>query len=495
MRAWGRNLALALLLSAALPTVTALAAETAEEVLLDKASYWRLKDRPDLAAEALNKLLEINPNNPEALYQYGVLSVQQNKPADAQRYLAKLQQVAPDSPHIADLENAIRAGKIGSTDLDEARRLTQGGQTAEAIKKYREIFKGPPPSTYGVEYYMTLAGTPEGWDEARQGMEKLARESPNDPQIKLALAQIYTYRESTRMQGIDMLAELTKNQMVAANAVKSWRQALTWLGGSPAAKAAYQKYLAQYPQDSDIQQLLADLAKQPAGGAMDEAQSKAYADLKRGNIAAAERQFAADLRAHPDDVQALAGLGLIRLRQQRFAEARALLGRAIKAAPDEQKDLAAAYESATFWAQVNDAKRMAAAGNYTGAQAFLTRLLSRPHRDNWGAEMVLGDVETKMGQNAAAEATYRRVLRARPGNSDALMGLANALRAQNKTAELTQLTSRMSPAIRARFERSSSGNSIAEKLRNEAKAASANGDAALATAKFREAMAADPRSP
>src|SRR5580658_3602987 len=124
MKAWGGSLALALLLALALPAAAALAAASAEQVLLDKANYWRIKDRPDLAADALNKLLEINPNNPDALFQYGVLSVEQNKPADAQRYLAKLQQVAPNDPHVADLQAAIRAGKIGPTDLSDARRPT-----------------------------------------------------------------------------------------------------------------------------------------------------------------------------------------------------------------------------------------------------------------------------------------------------------------------------------------------------------------------------------
>ena len=490
----GRSLALALLLSAAIPTVAVLAQENAETVLLDKANYWRLKDRPDLAAEALNKLLEINPNNPEALFQYGELSVQLNKPADAQRYLAKLQQVAPDSPHIADLEAAIRAGKIGPSDLSEARRLAQAGQLQEAIKKYQEVFRGPPPSSYAVEYYMTLAGTPEGWDEARKGMEKLAKDLPNDPQVKLSLAEIYTYREPTRMQGIAMLAELSKNPVVGADAIHAWKQALTWLGGSPNAKSAMQQYLAQFPQDTDVQQLLADLKNQPAGGGT-EAQSKAYTDLKNGNIAAAERQFSSDLRANPNDGQALAGMGLVRLRQQRFAEARDLLARAIKAEPDQRTALGPAYNSAVFWSRVDEAKRAAAAKNYASARAILAPLLAHPSADQWGAEMVLADVETKAGQFAAAETAYRQVLRWRPGNPDATLGLANALKAENKTAELAQLTSRMSPAQRAAFEKSAMGNNGAEKLRNEAKAASANGDTAAATAKFQAAIAADPKDP
>ena len=70
MRGWGRTVALALLLSAALPAGAVFAAQSAEELLLDKANYWRLKDRPDLAAEALKKLLEINPNHADALFQF-----------------------------------------------------------------------------------------------------------------------------------------------------------------------------------------------------------------------------------------------------------------------------------------------------------------------------------------------------------------------------------------------------------------------------------------
>ena len=494
MKRWGRVFALALLTLIALPTAGVMAQQSAEQVLLDKANYWRLKDRPDLVADALKQLLEINPNNPDALFLYGELSVQQNKPTEAQHYLEKLQQVAPNDPRIADLQAAIRTGKVGSNDLNEARRLVQAGHLDDAVKKYQEIFKGPPPSTYAVEYYMTLAGTPQGWDEARKGMEKLVQTSPNDAQFKLSLAQIYTYREPTRVQGIGMLAELSKNPVVGATAVQAWKQSLSWLGGSPNAKAAMEQYLAQYPSDTEIQQLLADIKNQPASAGA--AQSQAYIDLKKGNLAAAERQFAADLRATPGDPQALAGLGLVRLRQQRFAEARDLLGRALKAAPDQRKEIAPAYESAVFWARVEDAKRAAAAKNYAAARAILTPLLARPQPDQWGAELVLGDVESKMGQPAAAEATYRQVLRWRPGNPGALLGLANALGAQNKTAELEQLKSQMGPAERAQLEKEMAGGGGAdEKLRNEAKAALANGDNATAAAKFQAAIAADPRDP
>ncbi|HTW54677.1 MAG TPA: tetratricopeptide repeat protein [Stellaceae bacterium] len=465
----------------------------AEQVLLEKANFWRLKDRPDLAAEALNQVLAIDPNNPDALFQYGMLSMQQNKPADAQRYLAKLQQVSPNDSHIADLQSAIRTGKIGSSDINEARRLAQSGQTEEAVQKYKEIFRGPPPPGYGVEYYMTLAGTPEGWDEARQGMERLVQASPNDPQLRLSLGEIYTYREQTRKQGIAILVQLSKNPIVGAQAVQAWKQTLSWLGGAPYARQAFQQYLAQYPNDTDVQQLLADLKNQPAG----EGGSQGYVDLKRGRLAEAEKEFRAELRANPNDAQALAGMGLLRQRQQRFGEARDYLERALKQAPEQRRSIGPALDSVIFWGRVDEAKRAAAAKNYAQARAILGPLLAHPRGDEWGALMVLGDIETKAGQAAAAEGTYREVLRLRPGNPDAQMGLANALQAQNKTAELDQMKSRMGPAERARFEKAmaSGGGGPAVKLREEAKAASANGDNATADAKFQQAIALDPREP
>lgn len=463
----------------------------AEQILLEKANYWRLKDRPDLAAEALQQLLQVNPNNPDALYQFGLLSVQQNKMADAQRYLTKLQQVAANDPHIADLEAAIRTGKIGPTDLSAARQLAKSGQLDEAVKKYQEVFRGAPPPGYGVEYYMTLAGTPGGWDEARQGLERLVQQSPDDPQLRLSLAEVYTYREPTRMQGVAMLIELSKNPIVGIQAGQAWKQTLTWLGGSPGAKKAFEQYLSQYPTDPDIQKLLADLKNQPAGAGGE--MSQGYVELKKGQLAAAEREFLTELKANPHDAQALSGLGLVRLRQQRFGEARDLLARALKEAPDQRNEIGPALDSAAFWARVDEAKRAAAAKNYTTARAILGSLLAHPRADQWGAMMVLADVEAKMGKPAEAEATYRQVLRSHPGNPDATLGLANALSLQNKTAELDQLTKGMSPAERARFEKGMAGGGEAEKLRNEAKEASANGNNAAAEAKYKAAIAADPR--
>jgi tetratricopeptide (TPR) repeat protein len=468
-----------------------LAAEDVEQLLLDKASYWRLKDRPDLAMDALNQLLSIDPNQVEGIYQLGMLDVQQSKLPDARIALARLQKVAPTSPHVADLENAIRAGRVGPNELNEARRLAQSGQLAEAVQKYQESFRGPPPAAFGVEYYLTLAGTPGGWEQAMQGLQQLSAASPNDKSIKLALAQVMINRETTRPDGIAALIALSKDPVVGQDAVKLWRQALIW--GAPA--PAYAQYLAQFPQDQEVRQRANDLATQRAGGGTGatQAQSQGYVDIRRGNLAAAQRQFEADLHQNPQDAQALAGLGLVRLRQERFAEARDLLGRAMRIAPDQRTQWAGAYESAAFWASVQRAKALQAQGKLQEAKALLSGLLARAHGDGAGAEMVLANIDQKLGDNAGAEQAFRRVLRAQPRNGDALIGLAGALAAEGKTAEAKAITDRLTPEQRARM--AGGGGGPGEALRKEAKAAEAAGHYDIADQKFKAAISASPMDP
>lgn len=490
MRSWVRPVVLGLLLAAAIPAGASFADENAEQVLLDKANYWRLKDRPDLAIEALTKLLFLNPNQAEGLYQLGMLQVQQGKAADARNALARLQKASPGNPHIADLENAIRAGKVGPSELSEARKLAQSGQLTEAIQKYQQTFRGPPPPSFGVEYYLTLAGTPGGWEQAKDGLTRLSQSSPNDKSIRLALGQVLVNRETTRPDGIAMLVKLSKDPVVGADAVKAWRQALLW----GATREYYGQYLAQFPQDQEVRQRANDIANMSAGAQGTQQQSQGYLDLKHGKTAQAEKQFAADLKANPNDAQALGGMGLVRLREERFGEARDLLGRAMKADPPNQKQWAAAYESAGFWATVQQAKSLQAAGKLQQARQVLTGLLSRSHSSPPGAEMVLANIEAKLKNNAAAEAAYRRVLSAQPRNGDALMGLAGVLKAEGKTAEAEQITARLTPAQRAKLA-SGSGGSRSEALRKAAKDAEANGNNGLAEQRFREAIAADPKDP
>jgi tetratricopeptide (TPR) repeat protein len=63
-----------------------------------------------------------------------------------------------------------------------------------------------------------------------------------------------------------------------------------------------------------------------------------------------------------------------------------------------------------------------------------------------GAALTLADMQLALGRAAAAEATYRDELKARPDSGWALRGLASALAAQGKSAEAAATRERVERA-------------------------------------------------
>ncbi|HTZ35080.1 MAG TPA: cellulose synthase subunit BcsC-related outer membrane protein [Stellaceae bacterium] len=103
MRGSPGRVAFGLLLSVALPAGSALAADPGEQLLLERANYWRLQHRPDLADEFVAKVLALNPAQPDALYQHALLAAERGNKGEAQQYLDRLRQLAASDPRAAEL--------------------------------------------------------------------------------------------------------------------------------------------------------------------------------------------------------------------------------------------------------------------------------------------------------------------------------------------------------------------------------------------------------
>src|SRR5580704_13972194 len=97
------TLALGLLLTFSAPCALATAADPGEQILLERAAFWRAQQRLDMAAETLNKLLALNPNQPDAIYQLGSIAAQRGDPSGARKYFDRLRQMAVANPRAAAL--------------------------------------------------------------------------------------------------------------------------------------------------------------------------------------------------------------------------------------------------------------------------------------------------------------------------------------------------------------------------------------------------------
>ena len=95
--------------------------------------------------------------------------------------------------------------------------------------------------------------------------------------------------------------------------------------------------------------------------------------LERGDLAAAASNFETALTARAADREAAGGLGLVRLRQGEFAQARDLLTRA--SAGGDETQWAEALASARFYAGLQAAEAAADAGDAASAETALSALI------------------------------------------------------------------------------------------------------------------------
>jgi len=504
-QAAGRRRAKTLALSLLAAFATAAAAqEDPVKLLVDQGKYWQERGRGDRAAEAWQKILRLNPSQPEALYGMGVSEAEAGRADGARAYLERLKKAQPGSPQIARLTQIISGGGT-SQQIEQARQLARSGQGEEAVRRYQQAAGGAvPQGDLALEYYQTLGGTAQGWEAARKGLEQLARANPADNRAQLALAQHLTYRESTRREGIRQLEALSKGTDVAGPAAQSWQRALTWLGGRPADAPLYQAWLAGHPDDAAIRARLDAVKAQQqqestraagagAGAAANPARQivqQGFDALDAGDLERAGERFQAALAQRPEDADALGGMGVLRLKQEKFAEAVDFLDQAARRGAGTR--YRSAQNSATYWLLSEQATAARNGGNRAEARRLLERAVKLDAREP-SAQVALADVMAEDGQYAQAEAAYRRMLKQQPDNPDATRGLVGVLSAQNKGAEALAIVQDLTPAQQEKV--GSLGRLRADEARGQARAALQRGDTAGARRALEDAMAADPTNP
>src|SRR3989344_4483730 len=490
---------LAMGLLASLMAPVAWAQTGAEQTLLDQGQYWQERGDTERAGEAWQKLLRINPQNAQALYGMALVELNARRPEGAQRYLNQLQAAHPRSPLVSRLQESIRTGR-SAPQIETARQQARSGQASQALSTYQAALGDRAPTgPLALEYYQTLGATAGGWDEARRGLNRLAQESPEDPQIALALAQHLTYRESTRREGIAQLARLAGRADVGKAATESWRKALAWTGNRSADIPLYQEFLRANPGDTAVQTRLVqaqNLQKQSQAASVRTADplrqrtTAGFQALDDGELDAAEAAFLNVLESRPTDGDALGGLGILRLRQERFADARGLLERASRAGSASRWKQAP--DSATHRSLVEQAPSERERGETAAARRSLEQAV-RLNPAEVTAETDLADLLVEDGQYDAAEAAYRRVLARQADNPDAVRGLVGVLAQNNKAAEALALVEKLSPSQQEKV--GALGRLRAAQALGQARAATERGDTAAARAALEDALLNDPASP
>ncbi len=466
----------------------------AVKTLVEQARFWEGKGRSDLAVAAWKRLLQVDPGNVDALTAMAQFETDNNRPDEARVYIDQLKAAPAAAPEaVRRIEGAIAMKSVNADLLERARGAAKGGRTDESVRLYRQIFEGQAvQGPLALEFYQTLGGTSSGWEEARKGLAALAQAEPGNHAVGLAYGQHLTYRAATRREGIRLLSQLAEQPSVAQAATESWRKALIWLEASRSDTSLFQAYLRLKPNDAAIQARINSLNQAFAPKPLDPkaiALRDGFKALNIGDVAQAEKRFQGLLASGPRNPDAMGGLGVVRLKQERFAEAERLLADALRLSGNRKWD--EALTSARFWLALEQGDQAAAAGDLASARvqyekaARLDPAQERPYA-------ALADLLVEEGRLLDAERTYRRALEAYPKSVDLRRGLAGVLVRQGKVDEALQLADGLSDAERDDL---GYGSLKAEQYRLRAVQLMARGDSLGAMQQLEEALLWDPNSP
>lgn len=493
-----RKQTLALAVCAAMTCSAGFAAGTStpQSLLIEQGYYWQGKEHPERAAEAWTKLLNLVPEQPDALYGLGLIDLQQKRLPGAQNYLARLQAIKPLPRQALQLEQDIALAPDDKQQLlEKARELSDAGERDKAVAAYRELLDGrQPQGLIAREYYNTLGFATGGWPEARVGLERLRTERPDDSILDLFLALHLARNPDSRPEGIRALARLSHNPDIGGNADETWRFALVWLGPPSRDQVSlFQQYLQAHPDDTEIRALMdKGIAQGRTGNGWqrDPHVARGLKALDEGDLKTAEQEFQARLKDKPSDFDALGGMGILRQQQKRLDEAERYLVQATQTPGGAQ--WSKALEDVRYWVLLDKANEAQRSGRPAQARDLIGQAIAKNPQEPAGLTALAG-LQSQAGQYDAAEAGYRQVLAKNPNYPDALSGLIGVLSREGKSDEALQLIDALSPAEQTRLAPSIRIRSL--RAIQVAKGAERRGDLVGAQKAYKEALADDPKNP
>jgi cellulose synthase operon protein C len=416
------------------------------KLTVEKAQALESRGRPDMAVQLWQQVLIADPKNVEALVGMArdLKLTGSDQAIDA---LDRLRKASPNNPDIAKIVG-LPSTHAESAFLRKAADLARQGQNDDAMRIYTQLYGDrPPDGDTALAYYQTLYGTAKGKPQAIGGMRGLSARNPADPRFSIELGVMLADSPSTRGEAIRLLRAHPQD----ATAQAALRQALVAESANPESANELRDYLKDHPQDAELADHLkeneAKLAQMNIGIARTPAEHSAFAALDAHRLDEADKRFAAILADEPDDARAAAGMGLLRIEQNNFADAFNFLTRA-ESGGLKERIVEDALATARFRLAMAEASVALNANQPDQAAAKFRQALELRPRSPEAINGLAGLLLSQQ-QFAAAAQMFDQLTKVQPDSADGWRGLFFSCARGGQNAQALAAEDRIPPSVKA----------------------------------------------
>ncbi|WP_406807534.1 cellulose biosynthesis protein BcsC [Burkholderia pseudomallei] len=474
----------------------------AVRALYATARMWANKHRDDLARDALRKALLIAPRDPALLAEHTRILLRVGDAKGARASLERLKQAAPGALATRQVDDEYRVATSGREEMAQIRLLARSGRGDEAARRIVALFPhGAPAGSLGAEYYQIVASAPDGRARAIDALRRAVAADPADADAATVLAKLLNQRDDTRAQANRLAWALVARPDTDRRAsLALWRSVLQSAGRDLAYLDALRAYLTFVPEDDEFRGNAAALEQQRDARlrlARDPdyiAQQRGLQALARGDPAAAEPLLARAAAARAGDPDALGGLGLLRLRQGRHDEARALFVRAAALAPDNRAKWVGLAGTARFWGTLAQGRAAAAQGRPDDAQRAARAALALDPQSA-DAKLLLADSLLARRDWRAAQPLLRALLDARAPSMSAVRSMRTLYEQTGRADAFGPLVDALQSRSAAPDDRAALSRLRAEWLAQQADALAAAGQRGPAAQRYEASLRIAPDAP
>ncbi|ATC98252.1 cellulose synthase subunit BcsC-related outer membrane protein [Pseudoalteromonas spongiae] len=417
--------------------------------LLEQVELGEAQQKPQLVIDSLARLEQVEPGSLDIRAAWIRYYFEQGETEKAVEELKAFKKDEPFYPYIQRLDSiAYIHSPEGKEKLQAVRLLARAGQSKEAAKQFKALFRGEiPTARLKFEYANILSADPDSWQQAKKLFTKLTQRYPNTAQFEVAYARHILKRKPTDKKSLAILRKYATHSQMRIEVERVWLNALEDMPISTFTRSQYSYFFSLYPQ-SDLGKLQYEVFSEKLVAQLKleadpnyQAWQRAKRHMAKENYALAEKLLRKAAAGRPKDADIVGDLGRSLMAQGKHANAQQYFSKAAKLADSSDKSIwLGLLNTAKFWGLISEARSAIDALELTRAEQLLASALKLKEDTNT-VLIYSSQVAQAKGDTAQATKYLQTVLRSDPNNGYALSLLLNIVEQQQSINALERFES------------------------------------------------------